>query len=126
MKKWAIWKTILVVIASVVFVAGATVGGVYLAGGFKTKYINPDRISFVIDEKFFNAEYAQYEISGSDENLTFNAVIEGEKEGAEITQKTVTLDLDGGRIDYCQAPCHGKIPPFGCMGIVLDIPAGVW
>ncbi len=100
MKKWAIWKTILVVIASVVFVAGATVGGVYLAGGFKTKYINPDRISFVIDEKFFNAEYAQYEISGSDENLTFNAVIEGEKEGDEITQKTVTLDLDGGRIDY--------------------------
>lgn len=92
MKKWAIWKTLLIVISSVILVSGMTVLGVYLAGGFKTKVVNPDSISFVLDEKLYNSQNNQFEVT-SDFTLTIEATTSSSD---PITNNKVELSLDNG------------------------------
>ena len=48
-KKWGPVKTSISVVGGVAGIVGATVLGVYLAGGFNEKIINPESISFVYD-----------------------------------------------------------------------------
>ena len=62
-KKWAVWKTIVSVISAIVAVVGVTVLGVYLAGGFNEKIVNPESISFSYDSSLFNSNNAQLEIT---------------------------------------------------------------
>ncbi len=92
MKKWAIWKTLAIVISSVILVSGMTVLGVYLAGGFKTKVVNPDSISFMLDEKIYNPENNQFEVT-SDFNLTIEATTSSTD---PITNNRIELSLDNG------------------------------
>jgi len=92
MKKWAIWKTLSIVISSVILVSGMTVLGVYLAGGFKPKVVNPDSISFVLDDKWFNAQTNQFEVT-----TDFTLTIEATTSSADpITNNKVELSLDNG------------------------------
>ncbi len=53
-KGWAVWKTLLIVFFSVLIVAGGTVLGVYLAGGFDKAVVKPDDLVFEYDDKIYN------------------------------------------------------------------------
>ena len=92
MKKWAIWKTISVVVASIMFVSGITILGVYLATGFKSPQRDPQSISFVVDDQsLYNSKTGQFEVT-----QTFDMTVQGERlDGAEITNTRVQLALDG-------------------------------
>ena len=85
--KWAIWKTILVVFSAIIFVSGVTIGGVYLAGGFKEKVINPEAIAFVIDSDLYNQEHSQFEVT-KDFELTITSPTES------VTRKTINLSFN--------------------------------
>lgn len=87
--KWAIWKTIVVVISAVILIAGATVGGVYLTGGFDERHINPESIAFVLDENLYNSEHEQFEVTG-DFSLTISTPTE------DVTHKDVNLSFPSG------------------------------
>lgn len=87
-KKWAVWKTIVSVISAIVAVVGVTVLGVYLAGGFNEKIVNPESISFSYDSSLFNSNNAQLEIT-EDFSLTIVSPTEG------VTENKVTLSFSG-------------------------------
>ena len=87
-KKWAVWKTALVVISSVLFVAGATLLGIYLAGGLKNPVVYPQDISFVKEDDLFNDANNQFEVT-EDFQMVINT------SNAEVTEKQVTLSFPG-------------------------------
>lgn len=87
-KKWAVWKTIVSVISGIVAVVGVTVLGVYLAGGFNEKIVNPESISFSYDSDQFNPNNNQLEIT-EDFTLTIVSPTEG------VTKNKVTLSFSG-------------------------------
>lgn len=87
-KKWAVWKTIVSVISAIVAVVGVTVLGVYLAGGFNEKIVNPESISFSYDSDQFNPNNNQLEIT-EDFTLTIVSPTEG------VTKNKVTLSFSG-------------------------------
>lgn len=90
MKKWAVWKTILVVIASVFVVSGATVGGVLLARGGNDA-IYPGDISFVTDGHS-NYHNGQFEVT-EDFYLTITT------NTPSVTEGTLELVLTNGIIN---------------------------
>jgi len=68
-KKWAVWKTIVVIIFSVIAVAGVAVGGVYLArGGFGEAKILPESISFDFTDGSFNDLKNQFYLEKFDDS----------------------------------------------------------
>ena len=88
-KKWGAGKTVLSVFAGVAGVTGATIFGVYLAGGFNERIIEPEKIDFDIDDidydnaNFsYNTEFEQIEtcedfeilLSASNKNVTKDKV----------------------------------------------------
>lgn len=87
-KKWAVWKTIVVVISSVFAVSGASVLGVYLTGGFNKSKVNPNDIFFKTDDQLFNQSNNQFEVT---ENfyLTIGTATE------HVTEKSVKLSFSG-------------------------------
>lgn len=86
----SLWKVILLTFASLLGVAGVSVLGVYLTGGFNKKYVEPEDIQFsqTLDSGngYYNVELGQYEVS-SDFSLVINSTTEG------VTEKDVTLSL---------------------------------
>ena len=87
--KWAIWKTIVCAISAVILVAAATVGGVYLTGGFDEKHVNPESITFVLDENLYNPDNVQFEVT-NDFQLTISTPT------SDVTQKAVNLSFPSG------------------------------
>ena len=61
-KLWPTWLTILLVFLGVGAISGITILGVYLAGGFEEKVINPESISFSYDEDLYNQSTGQIEV----------------------------------------------------------------
>lgn len=86
-KSWGVPQTVASIVGGVAGVVGVTVFGVYLAGGFNEKIINPDSIYFVYDSENFNTSYSQYETC-EDFEITIKAPNEG------ITKDQVTLSFD--------------------------------
>lgn len=87
-KKWAVWKTVLVVISSVIFVAGVTLLGIYLAGGLRNPVTPPDDIAFVVDDDLYSADNAQFEVTED-----FELVITSSTE--QVTERQVRLSFTG-------------------------------
>lgn len=61
-RKWPLWLTLILVIAGVGVISGITVLGVYLAGGFEERVINPENITFSYDEELYNQATGQLEV----------------------------------------------------------------
>ena len=90
MKKWAIWKTIVSVIAGLVFICGVTLGGVYLGGGFDDDETYPKAITFVIDDEL-NKIYRNGQIEATqDFYLTLTT------DTKNVTATEVDLSLNNG------------------------------
>ena len=87
-KKWAVWKTVLVVISSVIFVAGVTLLGIYLAGGLRNPVTPPDDIAFVVDDDLYNTDNAQFEVTED-----FELVLTSSTE--QVTERQVRLSFTG-------------------------------
>lgn len=83
-----VWQTVLSVIAGVFLVSGATILGVYLAGGFNEKVVNPDIITFEggYDLNLYNTDYSQLEVVG-DFELTILTPTE------DVTRNKVNLSF---------------------------------
>ena len=89
--KWSVWKTIVSVFAGVFLITGATVLGVYVAGGFKERVVNPESIT--IDYGALHYNNNQIEISGGQENDSFMLTITSPTIG--VTTDKVYLSLSG-------------------------------
>lgn len=87
-KQWGPVKTVATVFSSVALVCGTTVLGVYLAGGFEEKVVNPESIAFSYDATLFNESYNQLETT-NEFTLTITTPTEG------VTKNKVTLSFDG-------------------------------
>lgn len=87
-KTWGPVQTSLSVVGGIAGVVGATVLGVYFAGGFKERVVNPEAISFVYEANLFNADYNQIETC-DDFTLTIVAPNQG------VTKDKVTLSFNG-------------------------------
>lgn len=87
-KKWAVWKTVLVVISSVIFVAGVTLLGIYLAGGLRNPVTPPEDIDFVVDSDLYNPDKSQFEVTED-----FELVLTSSTE--QVTERQVRLSFTG-------------------------------
>ena len=91
-KKWAVWKTIVVIIFSVITVAGVAVGGVYLArGGFGEAKISPESISFEWKDGNYNPSKNQIEVT---DNTVKKLKLVINTPTQYVTEKTVDLDFE--------------------------------
>ncbi len=92
--KWKTWMTIVVTIASIFVISGATVLGVYLAGGFEEENTMPESINFLYDDDLFNSERMQLEV-GKDFQLTITSPT------SQVTRRKVELSFGGDVVtDY--------------------------
>ena len=87
-KKWAVWKTVLVVISSVIFVSGVTLLGIYLAGGLRNPVTPPEDIDFVVDSDLYNLDKSQFEVTED-----FELVLTSSTE--QVTERQVRLSFTG-------------------------------
>lgn len=87
-KKWAVWKTVLVVISSVIFVSGVTLLGIYLAGGLRNPVTPPEDIDFVVDSDLYNPDKSQFEVTED-----FELVLTSSTE--QVTERQVRLSFTG-------------------------------
>lgn len=91
----SLWKVIILVFASFVGVAGVSVLGVYLSGGFNEKHIEPEDMSFDTNlsegEGYYNTNLGQYEVA-SDFKLVIRTTT------ADVTEKKVTLSLKNTKV----------------------------
>lgn len=91
----SLWKVIMLVFASLIGVAGVSVLGVYLSGGFNEKHIDPQDMSFDTNlsegEGYYNTNLGQYEVA-SDFKLVIRTTTEG------VTEKKVTLSLKNTKV----------------------------
>lgn len=91
----SLWKVIVLVFASLIGVAGASVFGVYLSGGFNEKHVDPQDMSFDTNlsegEGYYNTNLGQYEVA-SDFKLVIRTTTEG------VTEKKVTLSLKNTKV----------------------------
>ncbi len=88
-KKWPLWLTFILVIAAVGAISGITVLGVYLAGGFEERIINPEAIAFSYDESLYNESTGQLEVT-DDFTLTITTPTD------PVTETAVTLSFTSG------------------------------
>ncbi len=92
--KWKTWMTVVVSIASVFFISGVTVLGVYLAGGFDEKITMPESIAFEYDSNLYNSNHGQLEV-GEDFQLTITSPTE------DVTKRKIELSFGNGVLtDY--------------------------
>ena len=91
----SLWKVIVLVFVSLIGVAGASVFGVYLSGGFNEKHVDPQDMSFDTNlsegEGYYNTNLGQYEVA-SDFKLVIRTTTEG------VTEKKVTLSLKNTKV----------------------------
>lgn len=92
-KKWPVWLTVLIAIASVGFITGVTILGVFLSGGFEEKIIYPQTITFTYDDDLLNEANSQLEVV-DDFMLTVNSETEN------ITRKEVTLSFENNDVTH--------------------------
>lgn len=92
-KKWPLWLTLILVIAGVGAISGITVLGVYLAGGFEERIINPEAIAFSYDESLYNESTGQLEVV-DDFSLTITTPTN------PITETAVTLSFINSNVTY--------------------------
>lgn len=90
----SVWKAILLVIGSLVGVAGVTTLGLYISGGFNEKIVEPQDIYFsqeVDGQAFFvdNSDYSAEFNTSSDFFMTIGSTTEG------VTEKEITLSFEG-------------------------------
>ena len=91
-KALSVWKVILILMASLVGVGGATTLGLYLMGSFKEKVVEPENMSFsheVSGQGYYNTANNTYELS-SDSKLRIVCSTK------DVTETKVTLSLLGG------------------------------
>jgi len=90
----SLWKTIILVIASLIGVAGVTVLGIWLTGGFDEEKIPPQDFSIETDvdgQGYYNATLNRLEVASN-----FEMVISTTTEG--VTEKEIELKLKGGEL----------------------------
>lgn len=92
-KKWPVWLTVLIAVASVGFITGVTILGVFLSGGFEEKIIYPQTITFTYDDELLNEANGQLEVV-DDFMLTVNSETEN------ITRKEVTLSFENNDVTH--------------------------
>lgn len=90
----SVWKAILLVIGSLVGVAGVTTLGLYISGGFNEKIVEPQDIyfsqevdgqAFYVDSSDYSAEFN----TSSDFFMTIGSTTEG------VTENEITLSFEG-------------------------------
>lgn len=87
-RRWGVGKTLSVIFASVAFIVGIAILGVYLAGGFTERTTIPQDISFnVQNDPNFNSDLNRLEITSSSFELTIGSTTEN------VTSDVVTLDF---------------------------------
>lgn len=101
MKKWAVWKTVVVTIFAVIFIAGATVGGILLSNGMGGQTIMPEDITFVLDENLYNSDTSQFEVT---DNFKLT-----------ITSSTTNVTETQVRLSFT-----GTTPPPSADGTITD------
>lgn len=85
-RRWGVGKTLSVIFASVAFIVGIAILGVYLAGGFTERTTIPQDISFnVQNDPNFNSDLNRLEITSSSFELTIGSTTEN------VTSDVVTL-----------------------------------
>lgn len=85
-RRWGVGKTLSVIFASVAFIVGIAILGVYLAGGFTERTTIPQDISFdVQNDPNFNSDLNRLEITSSSFELTIGSTTEN------VTSDIVTL-----------------------------------
>lgn len=85
-RRWGVGKTLSVIFASVAFIVGIAILGVYLAGGFTERTTIPQDISFnAQNDPNFNSDLNRLEITSSSFELTIGSTTEN------VTSDVVTL-----------------------------------
>ena len=92
-KKWPVWLTILLVILGVGVISGITVLGVYLAGGFEERVINPESIAFSYEDGLYNSSTNQLEVV-EDFSLTITSPTQN------VTRGRVTLSFPNDNVTH--------------------------
>ena len=92
-KKWPVWLTILLVILGVGVISGITVLGVYLAGGFEERVINPESIAFSYEDGLYNSSTSQLEVV-EDFSLTITS------QTPNVTRGRVTLSFPNDNVTH--------------------------
>ena len=87
-RKWPVWLTVILTILGVGAVSGVTVLGVYLAGGFEERVINPSDVVFSYDEDLFNQQTNQLEVTED-----FTLMIDSSTSFVTNDQVTLSFDL---------------------------------
>ena len=87
-RKWPVWLTVILTILGVGAVSGVTVLGVYLAGGFEERVINPSDVVFSYDENLFNQQTNQLEVTED-----FTLMIDSSTSFVTNDQVTLSFDL---------------------------------
>ncbi len=92
-KKWPVWLTILLVILGVGVISGITVLGVYIAGGFEERVINPESIAFSYEDGLYNSSTNQLEVV-EDFSLTITS------QTPNVTRGRVTLSFPNDNVTH--------------------------
>ena len=88
----AVWKVVLITIASIIGLMGVSVFVMYLLGMLEDTIVNPTSINFVKEgNEFYNSDRDTYEVS-SNFSLTITTSTEG------VTEDLVTLSLPNGTV----------------------------
>lgn len=91
-KALAVWKVVLITIASIIGLMGVSVFVMYLLGMLEDNIVNPTSINFVREEnEFYNSESGTYQVS-SNFTLTITSPTEN------VTENIVTLSLPNGSV----------------------------
>lgn len=91
-KALAVWKVVLITIASIIGLMGVSVFVMYLLGMLEDTIVNPTSINFVKEgNEFYNSDRDTYEVS-SNFTLTITTATEG------VTEDLVTLSLPNGTV----------------------------
>lgn len=88
----AVWKVVLITIASIIGLMGVSVFVMYLLGMLEDKIVNPVSINFVKEgNEFYNSDTDTFEVSS---NFTLTITTSTE----EVTEDLVTLSLPNGMV----------------------------
>ena len=88
----AVWKVVLITIASIIGLMGVSVFVMYLLGMLEDKIVNPVSINFVKEgNEFYNSDTDTFEVSS---NFTLTITTSTE----EVTEDLVTLSLPKGTV----------------------------
>ena len=107
----SVWKVILLAIGSLVGVAGATTLGVYISGGLKEKFVEPQDIYFsqVVESPDKNADTLAYYVGSSSYSAEFKTsgdfMMTISSNTEDVTEKELQLSFEGTSItsgDYIE------------------------